>query len=68
LLHNVIPASRRGGAAGTAEALSPLVTSALRTGDVVLVKGSAGSRTGLIVRDLLALDRNAGGVPQPSAH
>ncbi len=68
LLHDALPAGRQGGAAGTAQALSPLVQSALRAGDVVLVKGSAGSRTGLIVRDLLALDRRSDGAPQPSAH
>ena len=58
LLYEALPAERRGAQAGTAAELSPLVSRALRTGDVVLVKGSAGSRTGLIVRDLLALDQN----------
>jgi len=58
LLYEALPAERRGAQAGTAAELSPLVLRALRTGDVVLVKGSAGSRTGLIVRDLLALDQN----------
>ena len=55
LMYDALPAARQGARAGTAAELSPLVSHALRTGDVVLVKGSAGSRTGLIVRDLLAL-------------
>jgi UDP-N-acetylmuramoyl-tripeptide--D-alanyl-D-alanine ligase len=57
LMFEALPPERRGARAGTAAELSPLVCQALRDGDVVLVKGSAGSRTGLIVRDLLALDR-----------
>ena len=68
LLYDALPKNRQGAAAGTADALSPLVRDALRAGDVVLVKGSAGSRTSLIVRDLLALDRRSDGAPQPTAH
>ena len=35
--------------------LAPIVTAAVRPGDVVMVKGSLGSRTGLIVEALLGL-------------
>jgi UDP-N-acetylmuramoyl-tripeptide--D-alanyl-D-alanine ligase len=55
-MYDALPAHLRGGRADTSSDLSPMVTRALRDGDVVLVKGSAGSKTGLIVRDLLALD------------
>lgn len=55
-MYDALPASLRGGRAASSAELSPLVAQSLRNGDVVLVKGSAGSRTGIIVRDLLALD------------
>ena len=51
-----LPAPMRGGHAASAEKLAALVVSAVRPGDVVTVKGSAGSRTGQIVRALQALD------------
>ena len=41
--------------------LAPLVKSALRAGDVVLVKGSLGSRMGHVVETLLAANGNSGG-------
>ncbi len=53
-LDRALPPALRGGHAETSAALAPLVAAAVRAGDVVLVKGSAGSRTGLIVRALLA--------------
>jgi len=54
-LWEALPTTMRGGHAMTTAKLSPLVTAAVRPGDVVSVKGSLGSRTGLIVSDLLAL-------------
>ena len=51
-----LPASMRGGHAVDSASLAPLVTAAVRPGDVVTVKGSAGSRMGLIVEALRALD------------
>jgi len=36
--------------------LAPIVTGAVKGGDVIMVKGSLGSRTGLIVDALAALD------------
>ncbi|HJO71810.1 MAG: UDP-N-acetylmuramoylalanyl-D-glutamyl-2,6-diaminopimelate--D-alanyl-D-alanine ligase [Rhodospirillales bacterium] len=56
-----LPPPMRGGHAASAEKLAPLVVSAVRPGDVVTVKGSAGSRTGQIVRALLALDTDDSG-------
>lgn len=54
-LFEALPQARRGGHAATAETLVPMVTDAARAGDVIMVKGSAGSRTGVIVAALLAL-------------
>jgi UDP-N-acetylmuramoyl-tripeptide--D-alanyl-D-alanine ligase len=49
-LHEALPESRRGFHATDADAASGPVRDALRAGDVVLVKGSAGSRMGRVVR------------------
>ena len=40
----------RGGYGATAEELSPLLVAALRAGDIVMLKGSLGSRVGSIVK------------------
>jgi UDP-N-acetylmuramoyl-tripeptide--D-alanyl-D-alanine ligase len=56
-LWDALPQSMRGGHACTAEKLVPLVTAAIRPGDVVTVKGSLGSRTRQIVEALLALNQ-----------
>jgi len=56
-LSAVLPAEMRGGHASPVEKLSPLVCASVRPGDVVTVKGSFGSRTGEIVRDLLELEK-----------
>jgi len=58
-LWEALPPAMRGGHAMTTAKLSPLVISAVRPGDVVCVKGSLGSRTGLIVSDLLALGNHS---------
>jgi UDP-N-acetylmuramoyl-tripeptide--D-alanyl-D-alanine ligase len=54
-LWEALPASRRGGYAESSSALEPQVVSAIRAGDVVMVKGSLGSRMAPIVK---ALERN----------
>jgi UDP-N-acetylmuramoyl-tripeptide--D-alanyl-D-alanine ligase len=60
-LWEALPATRRGGYAETAADLAPLIAQALRPGDVVMVKGSNGSRAGQIAAALAALDSAGGG-------
>lgn len=55
-LYDALPESLRGGHAENSAALVPLVLDAIEPGDVVMVKGSAGSRMGVVVEALLALD------------
>ena len=65
-LHDALPASMRGAHAGNSAALAPLVAAQVRAGDVIAVKGSAGSRMRLVVEALLALDQD-GQSEQPGA-
>jgi UDP-N-acetylmuramoyl-tripeptide--D-alanyl-D-alanine ligase len=58
-LMEALPASRRGGYAESADALSPIIANALRSGDVVLVKGSNGSKMSRVVAALAALKGEA---------
>ncbi|MGB3274447.1 MAG: cyanophycin synthetase, partial [Xanthobacteraceae bacterium] len=51
-LWDALPSNRRGGYADDAAALESQVVAALRAGDVVMVKGSAGSRMKVIVAAL----------------
>lgn len=53
-LWDELPSSRRGAYGATSEETAPLVADALRDGDVVLVKGSLGSRMATIVEALKA--------------
>ncbi|MDZ5647451.1 UDP-N-acetylmuramoylalanyl-D-glutamyl-2,6-diaminopimelate--D-alanyl-D-alanine ligase [Nitrospirillum sp. BR 11828] len=55
-LFNRLPADRRGAHADSSVELAPLVGAAVRAGDIVMVKGSAGSRMALVVDALKALD------------
>jgi UDP-N-acetylmuramoyl-tripeptide--D-alanyl-D-alanine ligase len=55
-LWDALPSTRRGGYAETAAALAPQVERAAEPGDVVMVKGSNGSRAGLIAQALMRLD------------
>jgi len=59
-LWDVLPASRRGGYAQTAADLAPLICQAVRPDDLVVVKGSNGSRAGSIASALAALDTGTG--------
>ena len=45
-LAEAIPEAKRGAHAANAAALEPIVLAALRAGDVVMIKGSNGSRMG----------------------
>jgi UDP-N-acetylmuramoyl-tripeptide--D-alanyl-D-alanine ligase len=51
-LWEALPSNRRGGYAETAAALEPAVLEAIGDGDVVMVKGSLGSKMGPIVKAL----------------
>ena len=53
-LYEAIPAARRGAHAPDAAALQPVVLEALRPGDVVMIKGSNGSRMGPLVAAIRA--------------
>ncbi len=53
-LWKALPAHRRGAYAATAAELEPLVIRALKAGDVVMVKGSRGSRMAPLVETLKA--------------
>ena len=61
-LWDALPATRRGGYAETAADLAPQVVDALAPGEVVRVKGSNGSRAGLIAAALVQSFRTGGGV------
>jgi UDP-N-acetylmuramoyl-tripeptide--D-alanyl-D-alanine ligase len=63
-LHVALPKERRAGHAFEATGLAALVASAIRPGDVVLVKGSLGSRMGPIAEALKALQHDP---PRPRA-
>ncbi|HLO24449.1 MAG TPA: UDP-N-acetylmuramoylalanyl-D-glutamyl-2,6-diaminopimelate--D-alanyl-D-alanine ligase, partial [Methyloceanibacter sp.] len=51
-LYQALPAGRRGAYAKTAEDLLPLLTAGVGPGDVIMVKGSLGSRMGPLVEAL----------------
>ena len=51
-LHNALPANLRGGHGGDADETARLLATVLQPGDVVMVKGSAGSRMSRVVKAL----------------
>jgi UDP-N-acetylmuramoyl-tripeptide--D-alanyl-D-alanine ligase len=51
-LYDALPESRRGGYAETSEDLRPILIDAINPGDVVVIKGSLGSRMGPLVEAL----------------
>lgn len=57
-LWDKLPHNMRGGHSISPDKLSLVIASAVRPGDVVMVKGSLGSRVGIVVDALLALDQN----------
>lgn len=60
-LWDALPATRRGGYAETAEALALRLAQAVEAGDVVMVKGSNGSKAGRIAQALAALSPEEAG-------
>jgi len=60
-LWDALPSTRRGGYAMEASELAPMISATVRQGDLVMVKGSNGSRAGLVAGALRALDRSVGG-------
>lgn len=60
-LWEALPPTRRGGYAETAAALAPLVVSAAGADDLVMVKGSNGSRAGVIAAALASSGRTGEG-------
>jgi UDP-N-acetylmuramoyl-tripeptide--D-alanyl-D-alanine ligase len=53
ILYNVLPSHMRGASEATSNALLDIVLSSIQPGDVIVVKGSAGSNTSFIVDALL---------------
>jgi UDP-N-acetylmuramoyl-tripeptide--D-alanyl-D-alanine ligase len=58
-LWDALPPTRRGGYAETAAALAPQVVQAVAAGDVVMVKGSNGSKASVVAEALAALGASA---------
>jgi UDP-N-acetylmuramyl-tripeptide synthetase/UDP-N-acetylmuramoyl-tripeptide--D-alanyl-D-alanine ligase len=63
-LHVSLPDAMRGGHAPDSQALVPMVVNAVQAGDVVLVKGSLGSRMAPIVEALRALEGAGQALPR----
>lgn len=57
-LWEILPESMKGGHSISPDKLALMITNAVGEGDVVLVKGSLGSRVGVIVEALSELDRS----------
>jgi len=60
-LWDALPPTRRGGYAETAAELAPQVVRAAEPGDVVMVKGSNGSKASVVAAALIALDSGSQG-------
>jgi UDP-N-acetylmuramoyl-tripeptide--D-alanyl-D-alanine ligase len=60
-LFDALPSTRRGAYAQTAADLAPQVVRAVEPGDLVMVKGSNGSKAGLVAQALKSLGSGEGG-------
>lgn len=58
-LWEILPRAIRGGHAADSETLAAMVTATVQPGDIIMVKGSAGSRMGAVVDALRRMDANA---------
>jgi UDP-N-acetylmuramoyl-tripeptide--D-alanyl-D-alanine ligase len=67
-LWQALPPARRGGHAMSAVELEPQVLAAVRAGDAVMIKASAGSRMGPIVTALTRRYSNTRPLPNPPPH
>ncbi|MBB6249841.1 UDP-N-acetylmuramoylalanyl-D-glutamyl-2,6-diaminopimelate--D-alanyl-D-alanine ligase [Nitrospirillum iridis] len=65
-LFDQLPAARRGAHAATSADLAPLVAGSVRAGDVIMIKGSAGSRMAKVVDALQALSHPSPSTPAVS--
>jgi UDP-N-acetylmuramoyl-tripeptide--D-alanyl-D-alanine ligase len=61
-LWDSLPSTRRGGYAGDAATLAPQIARAVEPGDLVMVKGSNGSKASVAAAALKALDLRSTGV------
>jgi len=59
-LRDALAPTMRGGHESTSDRLIPMVLTHLRAGDIVMIKGSAGSRMGLIVEALKSMETAPG--------
>jgi UDP-N-acetylmuramoyl-tripeptide--D-alanyl-D-alanine ligase len=67
-LWEALPSERRGGYAETSGALESQLLAAVRPGDAVMVKGSLGSRMGLLVKALQRLSPREEALAVPVSH
>jgi len=67
-LWDVLPKSMRGGSSATSAGLLPKVKAMIRAGDVIVVKGSAGSNMSPIIEGLLDLGNPCGADPDTHKH
>ena len=58
-LHNALPSAMRGGHAKDSKTIAPLVTAAVRAGDVIAVKGSHSSHMEVVVEALVAAESSS---------
>lgn len=65
-LHDTLPANQRGGHAKDSEALAQIVPDVLIPGDVVMVKGSRGSKMDTVVEAMRALPESKGSKKAPA--